>query len=396
MSVPKPALTRVLQISEPGKDGVFDIVRALIVWLHDTHPEITVDLAYSSRRGGASLPALVERVRARGGEAVDLGIGNAPELRDIAACREIIGLVHRHRPEVVHAHSSKAGGLARILSLAAPGFPPVVYMPHAYYGMGGRKAAAVVLFNAAERVLGRIGTTINCSPDERDFAIHTLRLPVEKLVVINNGIDLQRFHPATPEEKAAARAEFNLPAAGPILLTVGRDNPQKNYAPLYRAMESVLSDPGATCTFVHAGAGAEQLGYRLSPAARRRFHAFTHVDAIERLLRAADAFILTSRYEGLALSVLQALGSDLRLFLTRVPGNRCLDAIGFSDIGWIEQDPDEGVQANRIIAALGPWPTQPRPPGPAQLELTRREFNAQLQYEKIRRFYVSVASSAAP
>ena len=40
----------LLLVSEPCKDGVFDIVRELVRHLHRTHPEVTVDLAYSGAR----------------------------------------------------------------------------------------------------------------------------------------------------------------------------------------------------------------------------------------------------------------------------------------------------------------------------------------------------------
>ena len=262
----------------------------------------------------------------------------------------------------------------------------MIYTPHAYFGLG-REGPATLFFNALERLLGRAGRTINVSFDERVFARDRLGLLPRQLVLIDNGVDLERFCPASAAEREKWRDDFSLPPGATVFAAVGRDSFQKNYRPLYRAMDRILADPAHEAWFVHAGAGAEELGATLSAESRKRFRAYAHVGEIERLLGAADAFVLTSRYEGLALSALQALACGLKVFLTRVTGNSALGRIGFDGISWIEFSGDEAEMAARIEAGLLAWLREKKPPGAKQVDLAQRQISAGIQFEKIWRLY---------
>jgi glycosyltransferase involved in cell wall biosynthesis len=385
------ALSRLLLVSEPGRDGVFDHVAGLFHHLSWHHPETVVDLAFSSRRDSPELKNLVNAVRERGGKAVNLRIGNGPEPGDLAAYFKIGQLVQRRKTELVHAHSSKAGALCRVLRRTWPRFPPVVYTPHAYYGLGRKITPKVFVFDLLERILGYVGTTINVSFDERAFAINHLGLSPRRLALIENGIDVERFRPVDEAERDEDRTAFSLPTDGTMLVAVGRDSFQKNYRPLYLALDRILGDPSGRVFFVHAGAGAEKLGKILGEEARKRFRAYEHVGEVEWLLGAADAFILTSRYEGLALSALQALATGLKVFLTRVTGNAALDRIGFKEIDWIDFSENEEVLADRIETALRKWLAHGTPPSAEQAEVARQRVSAELQYEKIWRLYQPLA-----
>lgn len=387
-------LRRLLIVVEPGKDGAFELAAGVINFMHAHAPEATIDLAYSSCRAGAKLPLLVQSVRDRGGKAIDLRIGNGPQPADLAASWHILQLVRQRHIQVVHAHSSKAGALCRLLRFAIPGFPPVLYSPHAYYGLGGMKDKKSLFYNLLESLFGRVGRTICCSPDEKNFAQDTLRIPPGRLLVINNGIDLDRFAPVDATTRSLYRQELGLSEETLLLISVGRDSAQKNYPPLYQALDPLLAAPGTSLFFAHAGAGSARLGESLSPMARVRFRAFEHLDRIERLLSAADAFILTSRYEGLSLGALQALGSGLKTFLTRVPGNACLREIGFTDIAWIAPSEDATTLSSAIRRELETWLAQPEPPSPRQLTVARENVSDPVQLEKLHQLYERTAAPA--
>jgi len=387
-------MNRLLLVSEPGRDGVFIHFRGFIEYLHRQHPEITVDLAYSSKRGSPALQELVKDVEARGGKTADLHTGNAPQPADLRACREILRLVREGRPQIVHAQSSKAGGLCRVLKAMRPGFPPVVYTPHAYFGVSGKKSPITFVFNLAERILEPFGNTVVISTDERDFALQTLRISPQRLNLIHNGIDLRQNRHATPEEKKAARDEFGLPHDVPVVVSIGRRSFQKNYGPLYVALDRILTDPALPCFFAHAGDGSEELGQTLSPEARRRFKPFPFISAIERFLYAADAFILASRYEGLSLSVMDSATCGLKLILSRVPGNRCMHTLGFDEVSWIEPTEDAKEMSRRIEEALRAWLAHPTPASDAQIRLAREHFDQETQYEKVVQLYEQIIRKA--
>jgi glycosyltransferase involved in cell wall biosynthesis len=373
-------LRHVLIASEPGKDGVFAVVRDLVRHLHRAHPEIVVDLAWSSRRQRGEADVLAGEVRAHGGEALDMRVANAPEPGDVVAFARLCGFIHRRCPQILHAHSSKAGALCRLRAVL-PDCPPTIYTPHAYYGMARSGGAREAFYDAIEAAFGNVGITACCSTDERDFAVERLQLDPARLVVIENGVDMALHTPARAEEKAALRAELGIPPGDRLLVTIGRDTAQKNYAPVYAVLDRL---PGFR--FAHAGEGSTRLRERLGADARERCHAFEHLDAPSRLLRAADGFILASRYEGLSLSVLGALACGTPTILSDVPGMRTLRTLGFRWTHWIAEPAGEADIARAIAEWLETAPVEI----PAQRALAGECFDQARQFEKLVALYRSL------
>ncbi len=119
--------------------------------------------------------------------------------------------------------------------------------------------------------------------------------------------------------------------------------------------------------------------------------ALEFVNPVEELLWAADAFILTTRYEGLSLSVLGALVCGLRMFLTprsreRVPGPARI------------RERSDGSSPRRTRRAgaedrgrPAPLAARPASPGPAQVAGARKWFDSEVQFGKVTRLLEHVA-----
>ena len=122
-------------------------------------------------------------------------------------------------------------------------------------------------------------------------------LPSRSLVLINTGILADQFVPADEGKKIAARDKLGIPRKGKLLVTTGRDSAQKNYAPLYAALNRFLTGQPAVY-FAHAGAGSVKRREAMEAASRTRCFCFDHMADVRDLLWAADGFILTSLYEG--------------------------------------------------------------------------------------------------
>ncbi len=376
---------RLLMVSEPGIDGVFAVVDSIVRQIHCEHPEISVDLAFSSRRSGSALRDLIAEIEKRGDRTIDLQVGSSPGPADLLALWKLVRFSRQRRHQLVHAHSSKAGALARIARLPAL-LPPVLYTPHAYYGMPRLGSLKEKLFNSIETVLGRIGTTICTSEDERDFGVKVLHIPPDRVRVIHNGIDTNRFSPVDPSTKAARRKMLGLPADGKILVTIGRDSVQKNYAPLYAVLDEML--PSADWSFSHAGAGSIALREGLSQAAAARCHNFEHLDDVAPLLQAADGFVMTSRYEGLSLAMLSGLSCGLTPFLTDAPGFHFLKRYGFDDIVWLP-DPDVPDALKQMLKnSFSSWAAQPPHIHSLQRGLVCRMFSSDVQIGKFINLYL--------
>jgi glycosyltransferase involved in cell wall biosynthesis len=321
----------VLVVSEPGVDGVFRYVDTLCHFLWEQG--IGVHLAYSDLRAGDRLQTLVSEVVAHGGRTLNLRTANRPALADRRAFGALLNLAREVRPDVIHTHSSKAGVLGRALRFC--GIRAVqFYHPHAYVGMrphGGRFDA---IYNLIESVMGRIANTIVVSADEAAFARERLKIPSSRLHLIPNGVDLDAFSPVGGEERRQLRAKFGLPENTLVLGCMGRASEQKDPVTLYRAFaQAAATRPIA---LLHVGRGeldgvlddlVRESG--MSGSIFRVPYTATPAD----LYRAVDGFILTSRYEGLSLAVLEALAANLPMILSDAPGNRDLFAQPLSH-GW--------------------------------------------------------------
>jgi glycosyltransferase involved in cell wall biosynthesis len=340
-------------VSEPGCDGVFRYVEGLCHFL--AGEGVQLHLAYSDVRSSDALPHLVAFIERQGGATLNLRTSNRPAAGDVSAFWRLHRLARAIRPDVIHSHSSKAGALARGLSFA--GIRAVqVYQPHAYVGMRPVPGRIDFAYNGIERWLGRTAQTLVCSSGERSFALEQLRLPAERLHQVRHGVDLQKFRPAAPEEKARLRAAFGLPTDGPVLGFLGRSSPQKDPLTLYRAFaRAAAGEPRLRLFHVGSGELDSELGRLLaSSGLGPRVVRLPYLSAPADFYRAVDGFILASRYEGLSLAALEALASDLPMILSDVAGNADMLSLPLSHAWTVPAGDPEGV-AQGIEAWLDSW-----------------------------------------
>jgi len=324
---------KVLLVSQPASDGVFRHVEGLADFLlAEGH---TVHLAYSDRAACDQLAPLVSRIAAAGGHTFNLDVGNAPGPADARALLGLGRLIRATRPDVIHAHSSKAGALIRGLAFFGKQ-PPIFYTPHAYYRMHAPTGGKAKFFHAIESLLGRTGTTIATSPDEAAFACQRIGVPERSVRTVNNGVDCTRYRPADAAERQAARAQFGVPPEAIVLGTVGRFSAQKDPLTTYAALAE-LGPRIPNLFFVHLGKGELEpevdafIAERGLAARCRRVPYLADTSSFYRML---DGFLLASLYEGMSYAVLEALATGLPLILSDAPGNREFATLGLDRVYW--------------------------------------------------------------
>lgn len=227
--------------------------------------------------------------------------------REIAGVRS---LVRELRPHVVHAHSAKAGLAGR---MAVRGRVPTVFQPHAwsFEAVRGMTAATALKW---ERFGARWADRVLCVSDSERLAGEAAGIAA-RWSVIHNGIDLGRFPPAGPRERAAARASLGLPPRQPLLVCVGRLSRQKGQDVLLDAWRSMR--PGAA-RLVLVGSGPWEA--RLREAAPADVLFAGAVDDVRPWIHAADAVVLPSRWEGMALAPLEAMACGRPVVMSDVAG----------------------------------------------------------------------------
>jgi glycosyltransferase involved in cell wall biosynthesis len=172
---------------------------------------------------------------------------------------------------------------------------------------------------AAEFVLSRlVDEIVSVSDQNKKDLLQHLHWPARKISVIHNGVD--EAPPATDDQLAALRTEFDLSPSRPVVFVAARLEPQKNIALLIEAAR-VLRTHGLDADYLVAGGGSEQARLEklvVETGMRDRFHlAGWRLDTAQ-LLRAADIFALPSDWEGLPMSILEAMSASRPVVATDV------------------------------------------------------------------------------
>lgn len=159
-------------------------------------------------------------------------------------------------------------------------------------------------------------------------------LPKEKLVVVPNGVDVDRFRHANP----ASLEEFGVPDDAFVVLSVGRLEPQKNPMVLLEGV-SPLCPRFANLHVLFVGAGSLESSLRERCKALKcsdRVHFAGRQENVPGIMRASDCLVLTSLWEGMPNVVLEAMAAGLPVIATEVEGVR-------------ELIPDEAPQKGFVI-----------------------------------------------
>jgi len=238
----------------------------------------------------------------------------------------------------------------------------------------------------SRRIRRTFAATIAVSPAAAEHLVRHEAVPRERVHVIPNGIDLERFHPR-PEARESARRHLDLPPDAPVVAGVGRLSPVKDFATFLRVAAHVRRGvPRAR--FVIAGEGPEDVALRRLAAELRlgecvRFAG--RIDAPERdLYPAADALLMTSRHEGRPLVMLEAMASAVPVVAPAIPGVREVVTDGVN--GLLAPPGDVQSLAQRVVTLLGNEP-QRTPLTAAALATVQTHHSAQTMTTRVESLY---------
>jgi glycosyltransferase involved in cell wall biosynthesis len=295
----------------------------------------------------------------------------------------IARMMRRLRPDLVRCYNVEA--LFHAVPAAGLALLPVIYYN------GGRVVPEAPRRLRLERWLSRrVKQIVVPSSELRDSMAGLLRLSSGRFRVIENGVDVDRFHPGapTPEERTA----LGLPPEGPLVGAAGRLVPSKGYPVLLRAFaQAAARVPEAK--LVIAGDGplrgelatlAEGLGLngRVSFLGSR-----TDMPAVYRAL---SAFASTSEMEGLSNVLLEAMASGVPPVVTRVGGAGRVVTEGEDGLLVAPGDGDAVAAAlERVLAEPGLGARL----GQAARATIQREFSLQRMLLDYERLYDEVLSS---
>lgn len=223
-------------------------------------------------------------------------------------------LLRQWRPDVVHSHMVHANLIARVVRPFAA-VPRLICTAHSTIE-GGR---GVTL---AYRLTDRLADVSTHVSHEAVQAYECLgAAPAGRMVAVHNGVDLQLFTGASDTRAQSRRAMFDHPAAR-MLLTVGRLAPEKDQAGLMHAFARIADRFPQWALWVAGDGPLRQalLRQRADLGLEDRVEFLGARDDVPDLMRAADVFVLSSRYEGFGLVVAEAMACGTPVVATDAGG----------------------------------------------------------------------------
>jgi glycosyltransferase involved in cell wall biosynthesis len=229
--------------------------------------------------------------------------------RDIRAIHECSGLIQRLQPHLVHAHSSKAGIVGRVAARRCR--IPAVFTAHGWGFTAGTPIVRRLVALTAERLAAPLAQRLICvSESDRQLALRFGVGTEASLVTIRHGVPTDLAPCADPTKHP------------PRLIMVARFNEQKDQATLLRAI-ALLKGRGVKVALDFVGSGPSlsmrrTLAERLGIDENVRF--LGDRNDVPQLLADAQVFVLSTHYEGLPISILEAMRAGLPVIASRVGG----------------------------------------------------------------------------
>jgi len=252
--------------------------------------------------------ALADEFRKVGAEVVDVPKGPGT---DVTLVPRLAWALRRRKVQVVHSHNP----LPLIYGAPAARLIGAVAI-HTKHGVNPGSRGLRILRRQAAKL---VSAFVAVSPVTAHQAREQRDCPSERLVVIPNGIRLERFAP-DPAARAAVRAELGIAADATVVVTVGRCDEFKNQGLLLAAIAPRLS---AKVQVVFIGDGPTRAALETAIAALpapQWAHVLGRRMDVARLLPAFDIFALSSKSEGLPLVVPEAMATGLPVVSTAVGG----------------------------------------------------------------------------
>lgn len=233
---------------------------------------------------------------------------------DVLSVLRIIRLVKKTNPNIIHAHSSKAGFVTRMASVFIK--PTVLYTPHAYAFLSGNglKEKAYLCLEKLARPFTDV--LLACSKSEYNRSVKDVKFSPSKISVFQNSIDIPTFTKVEREHTET-----------PIITTVGRLVFQKNPL-MFLQVCKLLKDNNVNAKFQIIGAGfddkmKEEVDLYMKKNnlhdSIKVFNWINRQDLIEKI-RHTDVFVMTSVFESFGYVAAEAQALEIPVVCTNVDG----------------------------------------------------------------------------
>lgn len=265
---------------------------------------VDIELAVFDNAGSGNAE-IFERVGASAAATHRIACAGPFDRRAIGRLRT---LLRERRIDVVHSHKYKSTFYALVARL---GLPSRVVTTYHNWLLDTRALRA---YAALDKRVARfnevcVGVSTPVTDELRRW------VPATRVRQIDNGVDVQRFHP--PQDRAQARAAAGGSTGRPLVGLVGRLSAEKG---VFHLLDAVARLPDAfDVAIVGDGPLRGEIEARVeSLGLRSRVHLLGNRRDVEPLYRGFDVFVLSSLVEAFPMALLEAMASGCAVVATRV------------------------------------------------------------------------------
>lgn len=234
---------------------------------------------------------------------------------DIKVERTLRRIIKQLKPDIVYAHSSKAGAFARIADLGLNN--KVIYNPHGWAFNMQQSAKKQEMYKWVEKISAHFCDKIVCISDaERESALREKICKPSKLQVIYNGIDLEEIEKTVP----MSRAQLGIPEDAFVVGMVGRLSKQKAPDTFVKAAKLIKEKiPNAFFLMVGDGKLRDQVEELINQYDLGSSFLITGwVDNPTAYMKVMDVGMLLSRWEGFGLVLPEYMACGVPIVATNV------------------------------------------------------------------------------
>lgn len=238
-------------------------------------------------------------------------------VNDLKSIGKVRKLIKKYNPDIVYAHSSKAGAIARVADIGLKN--RCVYNPHGWAFNMRCSAKKKAMYTAIEKMAAPFCDKIICISDaEKQSALDKKICREDKLHVIFNGVDIETYENGV--HGAIKRRNLNIPEDAFVVGMVGRMSPQK--APdVFVKMAKQVKDKVPNAHFIIVGNGNQEdeiRKYAEDNGFSNSLHITGWVDNPMSYVELFDVACLLSRWEGFGLALPEYMMAGKPIVASRV------------------------------------------------------------------------------
>lgn len=244
---------------------------------------------------------------------------NISIIYDIAALLRAVIVILKVKPNVVHTHSSKTGIIGRLAAFMCR-TPTIIHTVHGFAFPAAKNAIRKNFYIVCEILVGLItDRLIVLSGSDFQIATQTLRMRESKIMLLKNAIDQNLYNSLNRSSKTGGGV-FKF-------AVIGRLAEQKNQSLLVKAFASTRIRCKRECELLIVGDGEDREKI-VSLVKECKCETSVKIlgwrNDIPKILDEVDAVVVPSLWEGMSLTVIEAMASGVPVIASDIPGNTCL------------------------------------------------------------------------